>query len=76
MLVSPDDVEINVVLSVLAGESSDSTHVEPMAITAGQELDKAVETRKPEGSYPKRPRQVIRPTAPVEEKKKKKRRLR
>jgi hypothetical protein len=76
MLASPDDAEIDVVLRMLAGESSESTHVEPMAITAGQELDKAVETRKPEGARPKRPRQVSCPTAPIEEKKKKKRRLR
>jgi hypothetical protein len=76
MPVSPDVAEINVVLSVLAGESSDSTHAEPMAITTGQELDKAVETRKPEGTHPKRPRQVNRPTVPVEKKKEKKRWLR
>jgi hypothetical protein len=58
MLASPDDAEIDVVLSMLAGESSDSTHAEPMAIMARQELSKAVETRKPEGARPKRPRQV------------------
>jgi hypothetical protein len=68
MPASPDDVEIDVVLSILAGESSDSTHAEPMAITAGQEPDKPVETRKPEGARPKRLRQVSRPIAPVEEK--------
>jgi hypothetical protein len=61
---------------MLAGESSDLTHAEPMAITVGQKLNKAMETRKPEGTHPKRPRQVSRPTTPVEEKKKKKRRLR
>jgi hypothetical protein len=44
MPASPDDAEIAVVLNMLAGESSDSTHAEPMAITAGQELDKALET--------------------------------
>jgi hypothetical protein len=66
-----DDAEIDAILSMLAGESSDLTHAEPMAITAGQELDKTVETRKPEGARPKRPHQVGRPTAPVEEKKKK-----
>ena len=44
MPASPDDAEIDVVLSMLAVESSDSAHAEPMAITAGQELDKAVET--------------------------------
>jgi hypothetical protein len=73
MPTSPDDAEIDVVLSMLAGESFDSTHAEPMAITAGQEFDKALETRKPEGARPKRPRQVSRRTAPDEEKKKKRR---
>ena len=48
----PDDSEMDAVLSILVGESSDSTHAELMAITAGQELDKAVETRKPEGARP------------------------
>jgi hypothetical protein len=76
MPASPDDAEIDVVLNMLGGESSDSTHAEPMTITAGQELDKALETRKSEGARQKRLRQVSRPTAPVEEKKKKKRRLR
>ena len=56
MLDSADDEEIDVVLSLLAGESSDSTHAEPMAITAGQELGEEVETRKLEGACPKRPR--------------------
>jgi hypothetical protein len=37
-----DDAEIDVVLSLLAGESSDSTHAEPMAITSGQELGEEV----------------------------------
>jgi hypothetical protein len=54
MPASTDDVEIDVVLSMLAGESADLTHAKPMAITAGQELGKAVETRKPEGARPKR----------------------
>jgi hypothetical protein len=40
MLASPDDAEIDVVLSMLARESSDSTHAELMAITVGQELKK------------------------------------
>jgi hypothetical protein len=71
MPASTDDAEIDDVLSMLAGESSDSTHAEPMAITAGQELGKAVETRKPKGARPKRPHRVSRPTALVEEKKKK-----
>jgi hypothetical protein len=49
MPASPDDAEIDDVLSMLAGESSDSTHAEPMAITVGQEI---------EGTRPKRPRQA------------------
>jgi hypothetical protein len=68
---STDDAEIDVVLSLLAGESSDSTHTEPMAITTGQEFGEEVETRKTEGARPKRPQRVNRPTAPVEEKRKK-----
>jgi hypothetical protein len=72
MPASTDDAEIDVVLSMLAGESSDSTHAEPMAITAKQELGKAVEIQKHEGARPKRLRRVSRSTAPVEEKKKKK----
>jgi hypothetical protein len=70
MPASPDNAEIDVVLSMLAGESSDSTHAKPMAITVGQELNKVVETRKPKGTRPKRPCQVSSPTASVEEKKK------
>jgi hypothetical protein len=73
MPASTDDAEIDVVLSLLAGESSDSTHTEPMAIKTRQELGEEVETRKPEGARPKRPRRVSRPTAPVEGKRKKRR---
>ena len=54
--------------------SLSSTHAEALAITAGQELVEAVKTRKRQGACPKRARRVSRPTAPVEEKKK--RRLR
>jgi hypothetical protein len=39
MPVSTDDAEMDVVLSLLVGESSDSTHTEPMAIMTGQEFD-------------------------------------
>jgi hypothetical protein len=70
---SPDDAEINVVLDMLAGESSDSAPAETMAVAVIPETVKTVDTRKPEGTRPKRLRQVSRPTAPAEEKKKKKR---
>jgi hypothetical protein len=43
MPTSIDDAEIYAVLSLLAGESSDSTHTEPMAIVAEQELGEEVE---------------------------------
>jgi hypothetical protein len=56
MPASADDAEIDDVLSLLAGESYDSTHTEPMAITTRQEFGEEVETRKPEGALPKRPR--------------------
>jgi hypothetical protein len=74
MPANTDDAEMDVVLSMLAGESSDSTHTEPMAITTGQGFDEEVETRKPEGAHPKRPCRMNHPITPVEEKKK--RRLR
>jgi hypothetical protein len=44
MSASPDDTEIDVVLNMLAGESSDSAHVEPMVVTVVQELNKTVDT--------------------------------
>jgi hypothetical protein len=73
MPANTDDAEMDVVLSLLAGESSDSTHTEPMAITTGQEFDEEVEIRKPEGARPKHSRWVNRPIAPVEEKNRKRR---
>jgi hypothetical protein len=76
MPASPDDAEMNVVLDMLPGESSDSTPAETMDVAVIPELDRIVDTRKPKGTRPKRLRQVSRPTAPAEGKKKKKRRLR
>jgi hypothetical protein len=76
MLVSSNDAKIDVVLNMLDGETSDSVPAEIMVVMVIPELDKIVDTRKPEGIHPKRPRQVSHPIAPIEEKKKKKRRLR
>jgi hypothetical protein len=76
MPASPDDAEMNAMLDMFAGESSDSGPTETMAVAVIPELDKATDARKPEGTRPKRHRQVSRPAAPAEEKKKKKRRLR
>jgi hypothetical protein len=73
MPASTDDDEMDAVLSLLAGESSDSTRTEPMAITTGQEFGKEVEIQKPEGARPKRSCRVNHQTAPIKEKKKKRR---
>jgi hypothetical protein len=72
MPTSPDDAKINVVLDMLAGESSDSTPAETMAVVVILEIVKTVDTRKPKSTRPKRLRQVSHPTAPAKEKKKKK----
>jgi hypothetical protein len=71
MPASTDDAEMDTVLSLLAGESSDSTRTEPLAIATGQEFGEEVEIRKSKGASPKCSRRVNRPTAPVKEKKKK-----
>jgi hypothetical protein len=62
---------MDTVLSLLPGESSDSTHTESMAITTRQEFGKDVDIYQPEGARPKCSRRVSRSTAPVEEKRKK-----
>ena len=51
---STDDAEMDAVLSLLAGESSESTRTEPMAIATGQEFGEDVEIQKPEGARQKR----------------------
>jgi hypothetical protein len=76
MPASPDDAEINVLLDMLAGESSDSAPAETMVVAVIPETDKIVDTRKPEGTRPKHLHQVSRQTAPTKEKKKRKKRLR
>jgi hypothetical protein len=75
MPMSPDDAEMNAMLDMLAGESSDSGPTKAMVVAAISEFDKATDAQKPEGTRPKRRHQVSRPAAPAEEKKKKRRRL-
>jgi hypothetical protein len=58
MSASTDDEEIDAALNLLARESSDSTHAEPMAITDGQELVGMERIQKPEEVRPKRPCRV------------------
>jgi hypothetical protein len=74
MPMSSGDTEISAMLDMLAGDSSDSVPVETMAIATIPEPEKTVDTRRPEGTRPKRLRQVSHPAAPAEGKKK--RRLR
>jgi hypothetical protein len=76
MPASPDDAEMNAMLDMLVGESSDSGPTKTMVVAVIPELDKTTNAQKPEGTRPKRRRQVSRPAVPVEEKKKKKRWLR
>jgi hypothetical protein len=38
MPTSVDEVEVNAILTMLAGELSDSTHIESMAVAIGQNL--------------------------------------
>jgi hypothetical protein len=70
---STDDAEMDVVLSLLAGESSNSARTEPMAIATGQVFGEDEEILKPEGARRKHSRRVNHPAAPIEEKKKKRR---
>ena len=71
--MSSGDVEISAMLDMLAGDSSDLVPAETMAIATIPELEKTVDTRRPEDTRPKHLRQVSHPTAPVEGKKKNKR---
>jgi hypothetical protein len=71
MPTSPGDVEISAMLDMLAGDSSDSVPAETMVVANIPELEKIVDTRRPEGTHPKRLRQVSHPTAPTEGKKEK-----
>jgi hypothetical protein len=73
--MSPGDAEISAMLDMLAGDSSDSVPAETMVVATIPEPEKTVDTRRPEGTRPKRLRQVSHPAAPAEGKKKKKRRL-
>jgi hypothetical protein len=76
MPINSGDAKISAMLDMLARDSSDSAPSEPMAVATIPKPEETVYTRRPEGTRPKRLRQVSRPTAPAEGKKKKKRRLR
>jgi hypothetical protein len=68
-----DDAEMNVVLSLLTGESSGSARAEPTTVAIEQDFGEDEEIQKPEGACRKRSRRVNHPAAPAEEKKKKRR---
>jgi hypothetical protein len=70
------DAEIGAMLDMLAGDSSDSALAETVAAGNIPEPEKAMDARRPEGTRPKRLRQVSHPTAPAEGKKKKKKKRR
>jgi hypothetical protein len=72
---NPSDAEIGAMLDMLVGDSSDSALAETVTVATILEPEEAVDTRRPKGARPKRLRQVGRPTAHAEGKKKKKRRL-
>jgi hypothetical protein len=73
MPTSPGDAEMSAMLDMLAGDSSDSVPAETMAVATILELEETVDTRKPEGTRPKRLCQVSHSIAPAERKKKKRR---
>jgi hypothetical protein len=76
MPMSPGDAEISAMLDMLARDSSDLVSAETMTVATIPEPEKTIDTRRPEGTRLKRLRQVSHSAAPVEGKKKKKRRLR
>jgi hypothetical protein len=76
MPMSPGDAEISAMLDMLAEDSSDSVPVETMTATTIPKPEKTMNTQKLDGTRPKRLRPASHPTAPIEGKKKKKRRLR
>jgi hypothetical protein len=68
MPTSTDEAEMNVVLSMLARESSDSARTESMAVAIGQNLGEDEEIQKPECARHKRSRRMDHLAAPDEEK--------
>jgi hypothetical protein len=76
MPINPSDAEISVMLDMLAEDSSDSVPAETIAVATIPEPGKTLNAKKSDSTRPKRLRPANHPTALVEGKKKKKRRLR
>jgi hypothetical protein len=73
MPISANEAKVNAVISMLARESSTSARTELMVVTIGQNLGEDKEVQNPEGVRRKRSRRTNYPTAPDEEKTRKKR---
>jgi hypothetical protein len=76
MPINPSDVEISAMMDMLAEDSSDFVPAETIVVATIPEPEKTLNAQKSDGARPKRLRPTSHPTAPVEGKKKKKRRLR
>jgi hypothetical protein len=75
MPINPSDAEISAMLDMLAEDSSDSVPAETLAVATIPEPRKILNAQQSDGAHPKRLHPTSHPTAPVEGKKKKKRRL-
>jgi hypothetical protein len=73
MPTNTDEAEMDVVLSMLAGELSDFDRTESMAVVIGQNLGEDKEVQNPEGVCRKRSLRTSYLAAPYEEKMRKKR---
>jgi hypothetical protein len=73
MPTSDDEAEVNVVLSMLAGESSDSTRTESMTVAIGHGLSEDEGVQSLRSVHRKRSCRAFHPATPAEGKKRKKR---
>jgi hypothetical protein len=71
MQTTADEAEVNAVLSMLAGELSDSARTESVSTAAGHVLDEDEGTHSPRSVRHKRLRQTSHLPAPAEGKKRK-----
>jgi hypothetical protein len=74
--LNPSDVEISVMLDMLAEDSSDAAPVETLVVVPIPEAGKALDAQRSDNVRPKRSRRADQPTSPAEGQKKKKRCLR
>jgi hypothetical protein len=72
MPTGADEAKVNVVLSLLAGDLSDSTRTESMTVAIGHGLGEDEGVHSPGNVHHKRSRRTIHPAVPTEGKKRKK----